>query len=84
MRAYAGSASNVRVECTPLACFGEGGALAELLSLFEKLEVCSPTIESNNQIILMNEADKNPHGIDNNNLHGIEVLPTFLTIPNGV
>jgi hypothetical protein len=32
----------------------------------------------------MNEADTNPHGIDNNNLHGIEVLPTFLTIPNGV
>ncbi|XP_047064728.1 DNA mismatch repair protein MSH3 [Lolium rigidum] len=72
MRAYAGSASNVRVECTPLACFGEGGALAELLSLFEEMDASSPTIESNNQIILMNEADTNPHGIDNNNLHGIE------------
>jgi hypothetical protein len=48
------------------------------------LEVSSPTIESNNQIVVMNEADKNPHGIDNNNLHGIEVLPTFLTITNGI
>jgi DNA mismatch repair protein MSH3 len=34
MMAYAGHASNVRVERTPSICFGEGGALAELLSLF--------------------------------------------------
>jgi DNA mismatch repair protein MSH3 len=73
MRAYAGPASNVRVECTPLTCFGEGGALAELMSLFEKSEANPPTIEDSRQMIVINEADNNLHGIDNN-LHGIEVL----------
>ena len=83
MRAYAGPASNVRVECTPLTCFGEGGALAELVSLFENSEVSSPTIENNRHMIIRDEADNNLHGI-NDNLHGIEVLSAFVTIPNGV
>ncbi|PNT62187.1 DNA mismatch repair protein MSH3 isoform X2 [Brachypodium distachyon] len=78
MRAYAGPASNVRVECTPRMCFGEAGALAELLSFFEKSEVNSPTIENNRQMIEISEADNSCHGIDNNrqgidnDLHGIE------------
>ena len=76
MRAYAGPASNIWVECTPLTCFSEGGALAELLSLFEKSEVNSATIEDNRHMIVTDEAD--------NNLHGIEVRSAFVTVPNGV
>lgn len=89
MWAYVGPASNVRVECTPRACFGEAGALAELLSFFEKSEVNSPTIENNRQMIEISEADNSHHMIDNkrhgidNNLHGIDVPLAFVTVPNG-
>lgn len=76
MRAYAGPASNVRVECTSRDCFSEGGALAELMSLFEKSEVNSPTIENDKQMMEINEED--------NNLRGMEVLLAFITVLNGV
>ena len=33
--AYAGPASNVRVECASCDCFDDGGALAEVLSVYE-------------------------------------------------
>lgn len=75
MRAYAGPASNVRVECTSRDCFSEGGALAELMSLFEKSEVNSPTIGNDKQMEI-NEED--------NNLRGMEVLLAFITVLNGV
>ncbi|CAM0904859.1 unnamed protein product [Alopecurus aequalis] len=73
MRAYAGPASNVRVECTPLTCFGEGGALAELVALFENSEVNSPTIENNRQLIVINEADNNLHGVE-----GVLAMPDLV------
>ena len=75
MRAYAGPASNVRVVCTSRDCFSEGGALAELMSLFEKSEVNSPTIGNDKQMEI-NEED--------NNLRGMEVLLAFITVLNGV
>lgn len=34
---YAGPASNVRVERTSRDCFSDGGALAEVMSLYENL-----------------------------------------------
>lgn len=35
--AYAGPASNVRVEHASRDCFNDGGALAEVMSLFEEM-----------------------------------------------
>lgn len=64
MVAYAGPTSNVRVERTSRVCFSEGGALAELLSLFEKSGVDAPTVENGGHLMEMNEENKNPHGIE--------------------
>ncbi|XP_044967026.1 DNA mismatch repair protein MSH3 isoform X1 [Hordeum vulgare subsp. vulgare] len=62
MRAYAGPVSNVRVECTSRDCFSEGGALAELMSLFEKSEA-----------IKINEEDSNLHGME-----GVMAMPELV------
>lgn len=40
--AYAGPASNVRVERTSLECFKDGGALAEVMSLYENMSEYNP------------------------------------------
>ncbi|PON66417.1 DNA mismatch repair [Trema orientale] len=40
--AYAGPASNVRVERVSRDCFKDGGALAEVMTLYEKLDDCNP------------------------------------------
>ncbi|XP_040379670.1 DNA mismatch repair protein MSH3 [Oryza brachyantha] len=63
MMAYAGPSSNVRVERTSRVCFREGGALAELLSLFEKPGVDVPTNENDRCLMEINEEDNNPCGI---------------------
>ncbi|SPT18920.1 unnamed protein product [Triticum aestivum] len=73
MRAYAGPASNVRVECTSRNCFSEGGALAELMSLFEKSEVNSPTIENDKQMMEINEEDNNLRGME-----GVMAMPELV------
>lgn len=69
MTAYAGSTSNVRVERASCVCFGEGGALAELISLFEK------SVDNDSRL----EDDKHPMETNDNNsnLRGIEVLLSF-------
>lgn len=41
--AYAGPASNVRVERASRDCFGDGGAIAEIMSSYENMGVDSPT-----------------------------------------
>lgn len=64
MVAYAGPTSNVRVERTSRLCFSEGGALAELLSLFEKSGVDAPTVENGRHLMEMNEENNNPRGIE--------------------
>jgi DNA mismatch repair protein MSH3 len=69
MMAYAGHASNVRVEHTPRTCFGEGGALAELLSLFEKSVDDASSVEGERHALAINDKGSN--------LHGIQVLTAF-------
>lgn len=64
-----GPTSNVRVERVSCECFGEGGALAELLTLFEKSVDNASRAEDDQKLIEAND--------DNNNLHGIEVLLAF-------
>ncbi|KAJ1273530.1 hypothetical protein BS78_06G288000 [Paspalum vaginatum] len=64
MTAYVGPASNVRVERASRVAFGEGGALAELMSLFEKSVDNAPRVEDDSQLIETND--------DNSNLRGIE------------
>uniref|UniRef100_A0A0E0DKD1 DNA mismatch repair protein MSH3 n=1 Tax=Oryza meridionalis TaxID=40149 RepID=A0A0E0DKD1_9ORYZ len=73
MVAYAGPTSNVRVERTSRVCFSEGGALAELLSLFEKSGVDAPTVENGGHLMEMNEENNNPHGIE-----GIMAMPELV------
>jgi DNA mismatch repair protein MSH3 len=76
MMAYAGHASNVRVERTPSICFGEGGALAELLSLFEESVDDASSVEGERHALAINDEDSN--------LHGIQVLiDSLLIIPSG-
>uniref|UniRef100_A0A0D9WBC2 DNA mismatch repair protein MSH3 n=1 Tax=Leersia perrieri TaxID=77586 RepID=A0A0D9WBC2_9ORYZ len=70
MMAYAGPASNVRVERTSRVCFSEGGALAELLSLFEKSGVDAPSTENDRHLVEMNN---NPRGIE-----GIMAMPELV------
>ncbi|CAO2044280.1 unnamed protein product [Urochloa humidicola] len=62
--AYAGPTSNVRVERASCVSFGEGGALAELMSLFENSVDNDSRVEDDRQPMETND--------DNNNLHGIE------------
>lgn len=69
MTAYAGSTSDVRVERASCVCFGEGGALAELISLFEKSVDNDSRVEDDRQLMETNG--------NNANLHGIEVLLSF-------
>ncbi|WVZ87744.1 hypothetical protein U9M48_034336 [Paspalum notatum var. saurae] len=64
MTAYVGPASNVRVERASRVAFGEGGALAELMSLFEKSVDNASRVKDDSQLIETND--------DNNNLRGIE------------
>uniref|UniRef100_A0A0D3G1W0 DNA mismatch repair protein MSH3 n=1 Tax=Oryza barthii TaxID=65489 RepID=A0A0D3G1W0_9ORYZ len=73
MVAYAGPTSNVRVERTSRLCFSEGGALAELLSLFEKSGVDAPTVENGRHLMEMNEENNNPRGIE-----GIMAMPELV------
>ncbi|XP_027365936.1 DNA mismatch repair protein MSH3 isoform X4 [Abrus precatorius] len=40
---FAGPASNVRVEHVSRDCFATGGALAEVMTLYENMHVCSPS-----------------------------------------
>ena len=69
MKAYVGPTSNVRVEHVSCECFGKGGALAELITLFEKSVDNASTAEYDRKLIETND--------ENNNLHGIEVLLAF-------
>ena len=59
----------MRVERVSCECFGEGGALAELITLFEKSLDNASRAEDDRKLIQTND--------DNNNLHGIEVLLAF-------
>ncbi|CAO1943543.1 unnamed protein product [Urochloa humidicola] len=64
MTAYAGPTSNVRVEHVSCACFGEGGALAELMSLFEN------SVDNDSRV----EDDvNNPRGIE-----GVMAMPELV------
>ncbi|CAN6236705.1 unnamed protein product [Urochloa humidicola] len=64
MTAYAGPTSNVRVERVSCACFGEGGALAELMSLFEN------SVDNDSRV----EDDvNNPRGIE-----GVMAMPELV------
>jgi DNA mismatch repair protein MSH3 len=69
MMAYAGPTSNVRVERASCVCFGEGGALAELMFLFEKSVDNASRVEDDRQPMETND--------DDNNLRGIEVQLSF-------
>ncbi|KAG8066765.1 hypothetical protein GUJ93_ZPchr0004g38208 [Zizania palustris] len=73
MMAYAGPASNIRVERTSRVCFSEVGALAELLSLFEKSGIYDPTIENDRQMVETNEEANNSCGIE-----GIMAMPELV------
>ncbi|TVU16653.1 hypothetical protein EJB05_40228, partial [Eragrostis curvula] len=75
MVAYAGHASNVRVERTPRVCFGEGGALAELLSLFEKSVDDASRVEDDRQELATNDVDSNLRGIE-----GIMAMPELVVL----
>ncbi|KAL5214875.1 hypothetical protein ABZP36_004027 [Zizania latifolia] len=73
MMAYAGPASNIRVERTSRVCFSEVGALAELLSLFEKSGIYDPTIDNDRQMVETNEQANNSRGIE-----GIMAMPELV------
>ncbi|KAF8769313.1 hypothetical protein HU200_006828 [Digitaria exilis] len=64
MTAYAGSTSDVRVERASCVCFGEGGALAELISLFEKSVDNDSRVEDDRQLMETNGNNTNLHGIE--------------------
>nr|CAB3486220.1 unnamed protein product [Digitaria exilis] len=64
MTAYAGSTSDVRVERASCVCFGEGGALAELISLFEKSVDNDSRVEDDRQLMETNGNNANLHGIE--------------------
>lgn len=70
--AYVGPTSNVRVERASCECFGEGSALAELITLFEKSVDKASRVEDDRKLIETND--------DNNTLRGIEVLFPFNSI----
>lgn len=63
--AYAGPSSNVRIERTSRDCFKDGGALADVMSLYEDIGEDSSILEDNE---LNTEVMK-----VGNHLHGIEV-----------
>ncbi|KAL6651764.1 hypothetical protein ACP70R_010689 [Stipagrostis hirtigluma subsp. patula] len=73
MMAYAGSTSNVRVERTSRVCFGDGGALAELLSLFEKSLDDGSTAENDGQLMEINGKGDNLRGIE-----GVMAMPELV------
>ncbi|RLM65599.1 DNA mismatch repair protein MSH3 [Panicum miliaceum] len=64
MMAYAGPTSNVRVERASCVCFGEGGALAELMFLFEKSVDNASRVEDDRQPMETNDDDNNLRGIE--------------------
>ncbi|KAK3143330.1 hypothetical protein QOZ80_4AG0299040 [Eleusine coracana subsp. coracana] len=75
MMAYAGHASNVRVERTPRVCFGEGGALAEFLSLFQKSVDDASRVEDDRHTLAMNDEDTNLRGIE-----GLMAMPELVVL----
>ncbi|XP_062227181.1 DNA mismatch repair protein MSH3 [Phragmites australis] len=75
MMAYAGPASNVRVEHTSRVCFGEGGALAELISLFEKSVDNASRVEDERHLMKINDEDNNLRGIE-----GIMAMPELVVL----
>ncbi|RLM74028.1 DNA mismatch repair protein [Panicum miliaceum] len=72
MTAYAGPTSNVRVERASCVCFGEGGALAELMSLFEKSVDNTSRVEDDRQPMETND-DTNLRGIE-----GVMAMPELV------
>ena len=64
MTAYVGTTSNVRVERASCVCFGEGGALAELMTLFEKSVDNTSRVEDDSQPMETNDDDTNLCGIE--------------------
>jgi len=67
--AYAGPSSNVRIERTSHDCFHDGGALAEVMSLYEKMDEDAPNVEHDTPQIGV-------RGEENHRL-GIEVFIIF-------
>lgn len=68
--AYAGPESNVRVEHMSHDCFNDGGALAEVMSLYENMD--DDHSKSNGHHDQIDESK------ERNDLHGIEVRPAVL------
>lgn len=68
--AYAGPSSNVRVERTSRDCFKDGGALAEVMSLFENLEADTSIAEHHEQNSETAQVGKHLSGIQ-----GIMAMP---------
>ncbi|XP_034586927.1 DNA mismatch repair protein MSH3 [Setaria viridis] len=73
MTAYAGPSSNVRVERASCVCFGEGGALAELMPLFEKSVDNASRDEDDRQLMKTNDDDNNLRGIE-----GVMAMPELV------
>ncbi|WVZ87223.1 LOW QUALITY PROTEIN: hypothetical protein U9M48_033898, partial [Paspalum notatum var. saurae] len=73
MTAYVGPASNVLVERLSRVAFGEGGALAELMSLFEKSVDNASKVEDGSQLIETNDDNNNRRGIE-----GIMAMPELV------
>ncbi|KAJ1694446.1 hypothetical protein LUZ63_011144 [Rhynchospora breviuscula] len=70
LTAYAGPKSNVRVERMSRDCYNEGGALAEVISLYENMD--DDHSKSNGLHDPMDESGK-----ERNDVHGIEAIMTL-------
>ncbi|KAM6555900.1 hypothetical protein CsatB_002919 [Cannabis sativa] len=56
---YAGPSSNVRVERVSRDCFMDGGALAEVMTLYEKMDDCNPLDDSKQKTEVTEKGDRN-------------------------
>ncbi|CAL5029203.1 unnamed protein product [Urochloa decumbens] len=73
MIAYAGPTSSVRVERASHVSFGEGDALAELMSLFENSVDNDSRVEDDRQPMETNDDDNNLRGIE-----GVMAMPELV------
>nr|XP_010934727.2 LOW QUALITY PROTEIN: DNA mismatch repair protein MSH3 [Elaeis guineensis] len=62
--AYAGPSSNVRVERTSRDCFNDGGALAEVMSLYESVGDDTLIAEHDTQVMDMSKEENHHIGIE--------------------
>ncbi|XP_073012636.1 DNA mismatch repair protein MSH3 isoform X2 [Typha latifolia] len=71
--AYAGPTSNVRVEHTSRDCFNDGGALADVMSLYERISDEAVNAEHGTEMVGIRKEENNLYGIE-----GILAMPELV------